>query len=193
VSNRGRLSAFLLLGMVSASLSSCSNAARRAGLSMVLSVSGGAGAVAPEVLLDLIRDYQRREVRLSVGKMENECFTDLDLQDSVRRGRPVEVARAVRSTKRLAAVVRAVAAMPEQERVGLLLAARGFSHPTWAQQGRVTTDGSGQTNAGRSAELLLAGAIVDALEQALRQHSGGPGAAFSLRTAHRRIAGVRRC
>jgi hypothetical protein len=57
--------------------------------------------------------------------------------------------------------------LPEEQRKAILAEACDAGHLTWAQLGRITTDGSGQTEAGQAAERLIAGAIVHMTEEML--------------------------
>jgi hypothetical protein len=148
-----RFLCFLAAAVLANSLAACSSSGEPGAwlAQSVRAAAEEAKPVTPESLLDLIRLYQRREVRLSVGEWAYQCFTDVDFQNFVERKRPMEVARALKGTKRFAEITKAIAALPEPAQKELLDRARNLAHPTWAQQGRITTDGSGQTDSGRLA------------------------------------------
>jgi hypothetical protein len=122
-----------------------------------------------EMLVDAVRWQQGIEVRLSVGELADECFTDLDLQAFVRDRRPEKVVALLQSMSEFRAVAAALGGLSREVRAGEFAQARLTAHPTWAMLGRIDREGRGQTTAGREAELLLARAIADAFETA----SGG--------------------
>ena len=123
-----------------------------------------------------IRDYivaqQREHIGVSTGVWAHQCFTRDDLETFLRTGKHRATAARLAKSKQFVAIVDALKAMPEAERKTLLEKARHIAHPIWAQLGEIRADGSGQTEAGQRAELLLAGAIVDEMERALNRTAG---------------------
>jgi hypothetical protein len=118
-------------------------------------------------LIPYIEAQQKAHVRESTGIYAYQCFTEVDLgrfkADSVH----LKLAREARQSPRFRAIVAQLRTLPEEPRKAILAEARSVGHPTWAQLGRITTDGSGQTEAGQVAEKLIAGAIVHATEELL--------------------------
>lgn len=118
-------------------------------------------------LISYIGAQQKEHVRESTGIYAYQCFTEVDLRrfrgDSVH----LKVAREAKRSPRFRAIVAHLGTLPDAERKALLVEGRGVGHPTWAQLGRITTDGSGQTEAGQTAEGLIAEALVHMAEQML--------------------------
>jgi hypothetical protein len=133
-------------------------------LVVALFLAGSAcGPIRPADLLDTIRGEQRKNVKKSTGIEADQCFTNVDLERFESAGQPSKVASGLKGSPAFRKLAEEVKKMPPGDRKALLDSARKISHPTWAEQGRITSDGSGQTEAGQRAELLIANAIVDAL------------------------------
>jgi hypothetical protein len=116
-------------------------------------------------LIPYIEAQQRAHVRTSTGIYAYQCFTDEDLRRFETNSLHLKIARDSRRTPQLRAIVVQLMAVSQTERRAILTEGRGIGHPTWAQLGRITTDGSGQTDAGYAAERLIARAIVNVAEQ----------------------------
>jgi len=120
-------------------------------------------------LIPYIEAQQKAHVRESTGIYAYQCFTEVDLgrfkADSVH----LKLAREAKGSPRFRAIVAQLKALPEDQRKAILAEARNVGHPTWAQLGHITTDGSGQTEAGQAAEGLIAGALVRMAEELLAE------------------------
>ncbi|MEW6211318.1 MAG: hypothetical protein AB1631_23335 [Acidobacteriota bacterium] len=118
--------------------------------------------IKPETLREIIQAEQRRNVRESYGELAHECFTDIDLKEFLSEGRAAKIAARLKTSKRFLASVDTVKAMPEIERKRFLNSLRAPLRRTWAEMGRISSEG--QTIAGQRAELAIANAIVDLVE-----------------------------
>jgi hypothetical protein len=120
----------------------------------------------PEDLLQYIRSAEQEEIRESWGEEAAECFTWVDYDAFVSNERPVAVANKLKATPQFHALMDMVKKLPEPAQRELLERARLQARPTWAMIGRISREGT--TEAGRKAGLLLAGAIVAAVEEGLK-------------------------
>jgi hypothetical protein len=120
-------------------------------------------------LIPYIEAQQKACVRESTGIYAYQCFTDVDLDRFKADSVLLQIARNARRSQRFSNIVARLKSLPEEERNTILAKARGICHPTWAQLGRITTDGSGQTKAGHAAELLIAGALVRTADEMIAQ------------------------
>jgi hypothetical protein len=148
--------------LLTAALAGCGMAQQVAGPSGVV-----ASAVPAEDLLRYIRDEHRRHVRLSTGTYAYQCFTDDDLRRFHAARAAEDVARAATRSSRFRAIVAAVAALPIDRQRALLSEASQLAHPTWEELGRITSDGSGQTWAGATAEREISQALVNAVREVI--------------------------
>jgi hypothetical protein len=110
-------------------------------------------------LADVVRKYQRQNVRESYGELAHECFTWDDLSLFTRTKKATRIAEGLKRSRAFLQVVVALRNMPSEDRDKLFKACRRPLRPTWAQLGRITPEG--QTDAGVQAEQLIADAIVD--------------------------------
>jgi hypothetical protein len=131
-----------------------------------------AGPARPVDLLDVVKEQQMRYVRESTGTGGDQCFTDDDLTQLLREGRPQKVASALSSDVRFLAIVEAIRALTKDEQSDLLAKARSVGRPTWREMGFIDPQGRGTTEAGREAEALLAKSIIN-LVQAMLRRTGG--------------------
>ena len=122
-----------------------------------------AAAINQETLREIIAEQQRASVSESYGVLAHECFTQVALNEFIADGRPSEIAAALRTSKRFRAVVALLKEMPPEQRQSFLNTCRRPLRPTWSQLGRIS--GEGQTEAGQQAELLIAQAIVDLVNE----------------------------
>lgn len=129
----------------------------------------------PENLAAYVENVQRQYVRLSWGELAHECFTDLDLRRFEMAGVVPTVTSAARRSAEFAGIVAALKALPPDEKARWLNEARRHYHPTWAELGRITRDGSGQSWAGQRAEKLIASSIVDVVEEFLMPETRASG------------------
>jgi hypothetical protein len=113
---------------------------------------------------DLVRWQQEKNVKESTG--ESDCFTDRDLADFRAARIQKEVVIRLRQDADFEVIVAALRTLPPETLVQGLRDARQVARPTWRQMGFIDRDGRGQTEAGHSADVLVAEAIVDALASA---------------------------
>ncbi len=107
----------------------------------------------------LIRKQQRLNVRESYGEWAYQCFTWIDLDEFKSAEKPAQIARSLKSSSEIARIVSIIKVVPIETRNKLLDECRRPLRPTWAQLGRISSEG--QTEAGQQAERLIADAIVD--------------------------------
>jgi len=129
----------------------------------------------PESLVVYIERVQRQYVRLSFGEEAHECFTDLDLRHFEEEKVVAKVATSARQSVDVAGIATALKSLPVEERTRWLDEARRHYHRTWAELGRITSDGSGQTWAGQRAEKMVASAIVAVVEEILASKTDASG------------------
>jgi len=138
-----------------------------AGLSTSFGQSGSSKA--GEALIAFVKSIQIKNVKVSTAPDAAHCFTDLDL-DKFRKDRRAEtVAAAAMASAEGREVVTLLRNLSSADRASLLEQARKISRPTWAQVGRITPDGSGQTDAGQQAEQQIAEQIVNLISEQVRK------------------------
>ena len=128
-----------------------------------------------ESLVVYIVRVQRQYVRMSYGEESYECFTALDIQHFEAEKIAATISAEARQSVDLAGIAAALKALPAEERARRLDEARRHYHRTWAEIGRITSDGSSQTWAGQRAEKLIAAAVVSAVEEILASKPTGAG------------------
>lgn len=128
------------------------------------------GRTPEQVLVDLVRFHQRRNVRASVGELADECFTDLDFAAFTAAAVPQQIVKRLQKARDFAEVTQMLRSLPANRRAVVMRTARQTARPTWQTMGFIDRQGRGQTFAGREAELAIARAIVDAF--AARLDSG---------------------
>jgi len=106
-------------------------------------------------------------IRESHGVWAHECFTDIDLREFKRAGRPAQIAQGLKGSREIAEIVSALAGLPADRRNSLLNSCRRPLRPTWAELGEISP--RGQTEAGQQAEKLIADAIVDMVKGMLER------------------------
>ena len=112
----------------------------------------------PEVLIEVIKQQQKKYVRISFGTNAGECFTDEDLESFNESGIPNQISSELRQDYAFLDVVRAVRSMRPTERQRLLQLGANTAKRTWREIGQITPEG--QTEAGHTAELSIARSIV---------------------------------
>ncbi len=155
----------LLFLCVSAGLSSCDGITVPTGVdtkrddSFVTSVNSDVLDVKPEKIIDIIKEQQALYVKNSDGIYANQCFTDSDLVRFNAKGILVIVGENLRKSGEFHSVALVINKMNTVDRQKLLLRAQNTFKPTWAELGKISSEG--QTDAGQTAEKLIAQAIVD--------------------------------
>lgn len=132
------------------------------------------GSSASDDLARYIREEQRRHVRLSTGIYSHECFTDENYRTFRAAHTASDIAQAAKHSARFRALAAAIAQLPSDRRELVLAQAMRIAHATWTELGRITPDGSGQTEAGAAAERDISAALVAAAREIIAEiHSPG--------------------
>jgi hypothetical protein len=119
--------------------------------------------IKPDKLIEIIKQQQEKNVRLSYGEEASQNFSSVDLANFVREKTTAKIAEELKGNNEFLDTVSAVKAMPPAERQKLLDRAAVTYKPTWAQLGKI--DPSGQTEAGQRAERMIAEAIVNLVKE----------------------------
>ena len=120
-------------------------------------------------LLELIQYHQRDKIRESCGEMAHQCFTNRDLAEFKASEKAEQIAATLSGNPRFVTIVHGIALQPGSFWQTLRQKSLSVCRPTWAQLGKI--DCAGQTNAGQSAELEIAAAVVRKIEFLLVQHA----------------------
>jgi hypothetical protein len=115
--------------------------------------------IAPDKIIDIVKGQQAIFVKESYGENANQCFTDNDLHNFMTKSIPVLVSDNLQKNNEYLAVVIALKNMDVVERQQLLKHAQGTFKPTWGELGHISREG--QTDAGQTAEKLIAKSIVE--------------------------------
>ena len=113
---------------------------------------------APDSIVRISAEVQRAYVRESFGELMGQNFSDADFTAFRKNGVTKTVVDSLRRDARFLAIVLGLQATEAARRQALLRNAGQPIHRTWAECGKVSREC--QTEAGRKAEQLLAGAIV---------------------------------
>ena len=119
-------------------------------------------------LIELITREQRNNVKKSTGTFDYQCFTDANLATFKSSNRPQKIVETLKADSRFKALVEEFRAMPEAARKDAFNHARKVCQPSWAEMGYIDKEGNGQTEAGQQAQLMVAAAIVDAIQNMLK-------------------------
>ncbi len=117
----------------------------------------------------LIARLQRENVRASWGPNLGECFTNQDLQEMISTRKATKVAETLRHSKSFLKIAKRMNSLAESDRISVEDSLRSALHKTWTERGKV--DANGQTVAGVQAELMIASAVIDVLEEVMAQLS----------------------
>jgi hypothetical protein len=121
-----------------------------------------------------IREEQRQYVRLSRGIWAHECFTE-DNYRAFRAAHTVaSIAQAAKRSPRFRAIAALIAQLPRDRQHVLLEQAARIAHPTWAELGRITANGTGQTEAGAAAEHEISAALVGVAREIIAEDRPRP-------------------
>jgi hypothetical protein len=117
-------------------------------------------------LVSFIKAIQKENVRESYGTYHGECFSDEDYDAFVAGNRAEQIAVKAATTEEFKTIAACLAGLSNADREKVFATASDTARPTWAQQGKINSDG--QTEAGQKAERLIAGAIVKHLRNAVK-------------------------
>jgi hypothetical protein len=113
----------------------------------------------PHILIEIIVKKQQENVRESYGEAAGQNFSDQDLREFIRKEVPAQISRELKTDSEFLEVVLVIKHMDPIERQKLLNEGLNKYKRTWAQMGRI--DREGQTEAGQTAEKMIAKTIVD--------------------------------
>lgn len=117
----------------------------------------------PNQLIIIIKDQQRINVKESCGEFDYQCFTDRDLEKFKKDNIVDDLKVTLTRDNNFLEIVLAIKIMQPGERDSLLDTAARTCKPTWAQLGRISCEG--QTEAGHTAELMIAQTIVELVKE----------------------------
>lgn len=120
-------------------------------------------------LTSFIKSVQLKNVKKSTAPDVSHCFTEVDLDKFKQDGRAEAAAKAALTTPEGRHALASVRALPIRDRASVLADGRKVCRPTWADLGGITPDGSGQTDAGQQADLLVAEQIVSLISAQLKK------------------------
>jgi hypothetical protein len=115
-------------------------------------------------LITFIRSIQNKYVKISYH--ETNCYTDIDYRKFIDNGTTEKIKNEIKENKEFKALVDRIKNLTPENRNTLLKKAQGTCQQTWAQQG--TINSKGQTDAGQSAQLDIADAIVALIQTKLQ-------------------------
>jgi len=115
--------------------------------------------VKPDKLIEIIKEQQEKNVKLSYNEAASQNFSDLDLANFIREKKTAKIAEELKRDNEFLDTVIAIKAMLPSERQRLLERALTMYKPTWAQLGRIAP--AGQTEAGQKAEKMIAETVVN--------------------------------
>lgn len=113
-----------------------------------------------------IAKAQREHVRVSSGLSAQECFSAMDLMEFRTQKAAQKIANALRNDPRFIEGVLALRGKPERDCAAAIRALRKPLRPRWAELGRISAEG--QTDAGHAAELLIANAAADLVQELVK-------------------------
>jgi len=112
--------------------------------------------VDPNKLVSVIKDEQRKAVRISYS--ETDCFTYTDLENFRNERKTEQIINDLSHQNSFINIVIAIKKMQPVPRQEFLNACSNTAKPTWDQLRNITPEG--QTNAGHEAELMISTGIV---------------------------------
>jgi hypothetical protein len=127
-----------------------------------------APTVKPDQLIDIIKEQQRIHVKESFGVEAYQSYTYKDLEKFAQSRTPEIIAQKLKNDSEFIDIVLAIKQMPSAERQKLLELGVNTFKKTWAQTGKI--DPAGQTEAGQTAEKMIAESIVNLVKE-LSKHS----------------------
>lgn len=123
--------------------------------------------VDPTILIKIIKTEQNRYVKESYGEAANQCFTDIDLEVFKKSNVTNKIIKELRKDKQFIKAVSTLKNKSPDEQQKLLDEAMKTYKPTWAELGAINKNG--QTDAGQKAERLIAGAVVNLINEILKK------------------------
>lgn len=120
----------------------------------------------PELLIEIIKEKQRKYIKLSFGERKGQNFSDEDLKNFRASNRPATIAGDLKHDNRFLAVVLKIKEMDPTDRQALLIRCAQTYHPTWSELGKISPEG--QSEAGQIAEREVAIATVSLVKDLLK-------------------------
>lgn len=121
----------------------------------------------PNELIILIKVKQKQYVRESSGEEKSQCFTKDDSIKFVENKTIYRIITELKNNNKYIQTVIAIKRMDPARRQDLLESCSKISKRTWEEIGYITSEG--QTVAGKNAELMIAGAIVDNVKELIKK------------------------
>lgn len=125
-------------------------------------------------LVEKIKELQDLHVRPSYGVNAGECFTDIDLATFKADGKPRSITQELANHPDFTCILNTLRNMTAQNRAAVLKTAAKTYKLSWDELGMNPKSTprdqlrTGQTNAGKEAEMLIAQAIVGLVNDRLR-------------------------
>ncbi len=113
-------------------------------------------------IISIIQNLQRDKVKESWGELAYQAFTDDDLDKFYRDKVTDSIKQGLSKDNNFQEVVAAIGCLSPDSRLVLLTEAKKPLHRTWAEMGKISREG--QTDAGQTAELVIASAVVELVE-----------------------------
>jgi hypothetical protein len=126
-------------------------------------VPSKSSTVNPQELLEIIKSQQKVEVKESRGESASQNFNREDLAAFKKKNVPKVVKERLRHDSHFIDVVLAIKQMEPTPRQNLLNTGLQTYKKTWAELGKVSSEG--QTDTGQEAEQMIAKAIVDLVKE----------------------------
>jgi hypothetical protein len=129
----------------------------------------------PDELLNIIRRLQKKYVRDSWGKLDYECFTEVDLEKFNNEGILFKIVTSLEKDKGFKSLTERIGRMPIAQRADLLNRAENTYKRTWSQLNFNPNTSSreqlltGQTEAGTKAEKSIAETVVSSANRQINQ------------------------
>jgi hypothetical protein len=152
-------------GIVAIAVAIISNLTIKSPTSTSVGPSASANAK-PEQIISIIQEQQRKNVKESWGELAQQGFTDDDLNRFVQTRTTERITDSLKRDPRFLDVVLAIRKMEPSKRSALLISAEKPLRPTWAELGRISSEG--QTEAGQKVERMIATAIINFVKELVK-------------------------
>jgi hypothetical protein len=116
-------------------------------------------------IIELIKQKQKDNVRISYT--EYNCFTDVDLQNFNSKKTVDKICSQLRNSKEINKIIIELNKMNKEDLAKLFDNASNTYKKTWAELGEITP--KGQTDAGQTAEKMIAERIVTLIKEMLNK------------------------
>ena len=127
---------------------------------------GDSVSVDTEKLIAFVKEQQAQYVFDSYGELRGQNFSEEALAEFMQRDVPAQIVAQLENDNNFIAVIEAMKDLHPSERQDLLTRCASTYEQTWAQLGEISR--RGQTEAGQTAERLIAEAIADLARRLVR-------------------------